>query len=103
MDYKLTTKEKKLGFDSFEKTIKAAIAGKIDYKKYHFVLDEDGNLYFLKKDDDCRDEGLDAEDLKRWPCNCYDGIELWSVETGSGRGTDITAMFLDALKAKYLF
>ena len=101
-DYKLTPKEKKLGFDDVEKTIKSAIAGLIDYKNYHFVLSEDGDLYFIKKDAINRPTDYEPQDLKNWPCSYYDGIELWSTSTGEDRGTVIVAIFLKAIKAKHI-
>lgn len=98
-DYKLTEEEQALGFDSFDTTIQSCLAGKVDYSNYCFFLSEDGQLYFLKKDLENRDEELKGEE--HWPCNEYDGIELWYVETGYNRGTDIVTMFLQALKIKY--
>ncbi len=94
-----TSEEMKNGFNNFETTIQAAIAGKIDYDKYHFVIDEDGMLVFLRKDEESRDEDYKDE---RWPCNSSDGVELWSVETGHSRGTEVVSMFLQALKIKHL-
>lgn len=99
MSDQYTPEELEKGFNKFETTIQSALENKIDYSKYYFVVDEDGLLVFLRRDDESREEELKDEE---WPCNSSDGIELWSIETGYSRGTDVVSMFLDALKIKHL-
>jgi hypothetical protein len=102
-DIEFTRKEKELGFDKFKTTIKAAISKQIDYDKYHFVIDEDGDLYFLKRP---KGHKISPERKKHgynggWPCNSYDGNVLWVISCSSS-SVDVITMFLEAIEAKYL-
>lgn len=102
MTYKLTEEEKTLKLNTLKGAIQAAVEGKIDWKQYHFVTDEDGYLFFIKKDDQHRDKDLEPEDLERWPCNQYDGIVIFKIHTSESRGLKITESFLNALKIPHL-
>lgn len=96
--------------DSLESIISTILNGEIECginKEYCFVVDEDGYLTFLKRNDALSPVQKDLDEhgelRDQFPLNESDGEVLWKSEyLGNIRGTEITEMFLNILGIDYL-
>lgn len=78
-------------------------SGEFDYGReedYFFILDEDGQIIFLKRNHSITEDEDGKSRYGYW--SQYDDEVIWEAETGHSRGLDITRMFLDALDIDYL-
>jgi hypothetical protein len=71
-------------------------------KDYCFVTDEDGKVFFLKRNRKLNALDDEGERYEQWPVNQYDGVVLWKAETYESRGLAITEQFLNALELEFL-
>lgn len=92
--------------NKFKKILDAIKNKEINYgEDYYFVLSEDGDLVFLKKNlDNPHQKDLDkcGEIRNQWPENEYDGEVIWKTYV-SRKGCDIVCDFLDHLEIKFLY
>lgn len=63
---------------------------------YYFIVDEDGILFFLKRDSLVLDD--EGEKREGWSQYCDDVI--LSIDTNESRGTEITRLLFEAFKIK---
>src|SRR5437899_503403 len=100
---------KKTKLNDLKHILKAIRKESIEYgvnRKYCFVIDEDGELVFLKRNDKKSEHFKDLQKSKekrnQWPENSYDGEVIFKINTYEDRGIKVTEEFLHALKIEYM-